>query len=183
MRVYVDTSIFIDYLSIRGLAGTGLRSAGRRGRTLDQVLRDAEQVLERIAHQHAAATSALSYYEVEEALYKSLAAGTAGVAHADLYRVAAARSIVPQTVVAIRFFNIEVLELTSETVDAQLRTPELQTRAVRAADALHVATAARWNADVIVTADEDLLRLDEVLRNDAGGLMKCCDSDVALGLL
>jgi predicted nucleic acid-binding protein len=183
MRVYVDTGVFIDYLSSRALAGTGLRSAGRRRRSLNEVLDDAERVLERIARRHVAATSALTYYEVEEALYKSLAAGTAHVAHADVYRVAAARSIVPQTAIAIQFFNVDVLELTAETVDAQLRIVELQTRGIRAADALHLATAARWSADLVLTTDEAVLRLDGVLRNDAGVQMQCCDTDDALDLL
>jgi len=183
MRVYVDTGIFIDYLSGRGLTGTGLRSVGRRGRSLEQVLGDAEQALERTARRHEGATSAFTYYEVEEALYKSLAVSTAGVAHADAYRVAAARSVVPQTVIAIQFFNIKVLELTSETVDAQLRIIELQTRGIRAADALHIATASRWNADVVLTTDEVILRVDNVLRNEAGKLMRCYDSDDALSVL
>lgn len=183
MRVYVDTGVFIDYLSGRGLTASGLRSAGRRGRSLEQVLNDAEQALQRIARRHKGATSALTYYEVEEALYKSLVAGTAGVAHADLYRVAAARSIVPQTVIAVQFFSIEVLELTAETVNTQLRIPELQTRGIRAADALHMASASRWNAGAIITADEEILRLDNLLRNDAGELMRCFDSDGALRVL
>jgi predicted nucleic acid-binding protein len=150
---------------------------------LEQVLGDAERVLERIARQHQCATSALTYYEVEEALYKSLTASTAGVAHADLYRVAAARSIVPQTIVAVQFFNIEVLDLTAETVQAQLRTVELQTHGIRAADALHIATAAQWNADVILTTDAAVLRIDNVLRNGVGKIIRCYDSDDALNIL
>jgi predicted nucleic acid-binding protein len=106
------------------------------------VFSDAEQVLGSIVR-HEGATSALTYYEVEEALYKTIAASTRGVANAEADRVSAARSIVPQTAIAIQFFNIEVLDLTSETVDAQLRTLELQTHGIRAADALHLASAVR----------------------------------------
>jgi hypothetical protein len=129
MRVYIDTGLFIDYLSARTVVATRLRSTGRRDRTRDQVLSDAERVLTRVERRHEGATSALTYYEVEEALYKSLRAGTTGVSNVDVYRVNAARSIVPQTVIAVTFFNIEVLELTPEIVDAQLRIVELQTGA------------------------------------------------------
>jgi hypothetical protein len=79
MRVYVDTGLFIDYLSGRGPAATSLRSVGRRGRSLEQVLSDAERVLESIARRHEGGTSVLTYYEAEEAPYKSLEAGTAFV--------------------------------------------------------------------------------------------------------
>lgn len=183
MRVYVDTGTFIDYLSGRALIGSGLRSAGRRGRSLEQVLRDTEQALDRAAGLHEVATSVLTYYEVEEALYKSLSTTSVGIAHADAYRVAAARSIVTQTVIAVQFFNINVLELTSETVDAQLRIVELQTRGIRAADALHIGTASRWNADVVLSTDEAILRLDNVHPNEAGTSMRCYDSDAALKVL
>ncbi|MGI8827350.1 MAG: hypothetical protein ACR2JC_17250 [Chloroflexota bacterium] len=94
MRVYVDTGIFIDYLSGRGFTETGLRSAGRRGRPLQQLLGDAERTLTRVGRHHEGATSALTFYEVEEALYRSLAASRAGVAHADRFRVAFGKKLI-----------------------------------------------------------------------------------------
>jgi hypothetical protein len=36
---------------------------------------------------------------------------------------------------------------------------------------------------VVLTADEAILQLDNVLRNDAGNLMRCYDSDDVLGVL
>lgn len=183
MRVYVDTGIFIDYLSHRGFAGSSLRAAGRRGRPLEQVLRDAERTLDRVARRHDGATSALTYYEVEEALYKTLVITTARVAQAEAYRVAAARSIVPQTIIAVAYFNIQVLDLTADTVDAQLRSVELQTHGIRAADALHLATASRWNADIFLTTDQTILKLDNALLNNAGKPIRCYDSDGALSVL
>jgi hypothetical protein len=41
----------------------------------------------------------------------------------------------------VELFNISVLDLTSGTIRLQLQQLELQTRGVRAADALHVASA------------------------------------------
>jgi predicted nucleic acid-binding protein len=125
----------------------------------------------------------LTYYEVEEALYKALAASTTGVAGGNAYRVAAARSIVPQTLIAIEFCGIEVLDLTSETIAAQLRMFELQTRGIRAADALHIATASEWNAEIVLSTDEAILGLDNVVSNSSGQLIRCCDTDEALKVL
>lgn len=183
MRVYIDTGLFIDYLSRRGLVAAHLRSQGRRGRSLEQVFDDAEKVLSRIAARHEGATSALTFYEVEEATYKSLVSATRGTAHADVYRIAAARATVAQTRIASEFFNMTVLDLTAATVDAQLRSLELQTQGIRAADALHVATALRWDANLILSTDDSILALDNLVRNEAGELMRCYDSHDALRAL
>lgn len=183
MKVYIDTGIFIDYLSAQAIAGSSLRSTNRRGRTPQKLFEDAENILKKVAASHIAATSSLTYYEVEEALFKQLTSVATGMANASTIRVLAARSIVPQTITAVRFFNIDVLDLTSTTVEEQLSNVELYIRGVRAADALHVASAINFDAEVLISVDEDVLKLDGVITNKSGVPIKFCDTDIALTIL
>ncbi|MEQ9487216.1 type II toxin-antitoxin system VapC family toxin [Coleofasciculus sp. F4-SAH-05] len=183
MKVYIDTGVFIDYLSPQAMAGETLRAANRRGRTPEVLSKDSENVLKLIASSHTGATSSLTYYEVEEALFKQLTSVAKGMANANTLRVLAARSIVPQTVTAIRFFGISVLDLTASTVEAQLNNVDLHIRGIRAADALHVASAINFNAEVLISVDEDVLKLDGVINNRSGIPIKFCDTDIALTIL
>lgn len=183
MKVYIDTGVFIDYLSSQAIAGSSLRSVERRGRTPQKLFADAEDVLKRVASSHTGATSTLTYYEVEEALFKQLTSVATGIANASTIRVLAARSIVPQTITAVRFFNIDVLDLTAKTVEAQLSNVELYIRGIRAADALHIASAINFDAEVVISVDEDVLKLDGALKNRSGVQIKICDTDVALTIL
>jgi len=73
VRVYFDTGVFIDFLSTRGSANALLRSAERRGRSPLDIAADAERLFEIVGKAHEGATSCLTYYEVEEALYRLLA--------------------------------------------------------------------------------------------------------------
>lgn len=183
MKVYIDTGVFIDYLSAQAIAGSTLRSTSRRGRSPQKLFEDAEGVLKVIAASHTGATSCLTYYEVEEALFKQLTSAAAGMANASKMRVIAARSIVPQTVTAIRFFGIDALDLTATVVSAQLDNMELLMKGIRAADALHIATAINFDAEVLISVDDDLLKLNGVIKNKSGILLKFCDTDEALSLL
>jgi predicted nucleic acid-binding protein len=60
---------------------------------------------------------------------------------------------------------------------------ELQKRGLRAADALHVATAVEFDADLLVSGDEDILNVDGVITNRSGRVIRCVDSHDALKLL
>jgi len=171
LKIYLDTGIFIDYLSAR--SNSGLRTAGRRGRSLSQISTDAE---------HQAATSCLTYYEVEEALYKSLALSAKGVPHAQKLLVPAARSLMIQAQGVVQTFGIVALNVTPATIALQLQTTILSTEGIRAADALHIATALEYEAELLVTADEQILNLDNMLSVPSGKL-RCLDSDGALQLL
>jgi predicted nucleic acid-binding protein len=70
-------------------------------------------------------------------------------------------------------FNISVLDLTAGTVRLQLRQLELQTRGIRAADALHAASAIEFDADLLVSTDDALLQLDRILANRRGANILC----------
>jgi len=83
----------------------------------------------------------------------------------------------------VELFSISVLDLTSATVRLQLQQLDLQTRGIRAADALHAATAIAFDADLLVSTDDALLGLDGILVNVDGRKIMCRDTDVALRLL
>ena len=183
MRVYFDTGVFIDYLSTRGNTNAILRSSGRRGRTPAEMAVDAERLFERVSRAHTGGTSCLTYYEVEEALYRLLAQSAKGVSSAGPLLIPAARSITTQVQIVVELFNVSVLDLTSGTVRLQLQQLDLQTRGIRAADSLHAASAIAFDADLIVSTDDALLDLDGILRNARGSKILCRDTDSSLQLL
>jgi hypothetical protein len=181
VRVYFDTGVFIDYLSVFGSTNAILRSSGRRGP--DAIAADAERLFEKVRRLHVGATSCLTYYEVEEALYRLLAQFAKGAPRADTFLIPAARFITTQVQIAIELFDISVLDLTPATVRLQLQQLDLQTRGIRAADALHAASAIAFDADLLVSTDEAVLQLDQVLVNARGGNIICRDTDLALQVL
>jgi predicted nucleic acid-binding protein len=183
VRVYFDTGVFIDFLSTRGYPNAILRSSGRRGRTPAEMAVDAERLFERVSRAHTGGTSCLTYYEIEEALYRLLAQSAKGVSNASTLLIPAARSITTQVQIVIELFNISVLDLTSGTVRLQLQQLDLQTRGIRAADSLHAASAIAFDADLIVSTDDSLLDLDNVLMNTRGGKILCRDTDSSLQIL
>ena len=183
MRVYFDTGVFVDYLSARGSTNAILRSAERRGRVPRDLAADAERLFESVSRKHIGATSCLTYYEVEEALYQLLAQSAKGVSQASALLVPAARSITTQVQIVIDLFNLSVLDLTPDTVRLQLQQLDLQTRGIRAADALHAASAIAFDTDLLVSTDQALLALDGVLANRRGSKIICCDTDFALAFL
>jgi hypothetical protein len=85
--------------------------------------------------------------------------------------------------IVIELFNISVLDLTSDTIRLQLQQLELQTRGIRAADALHASSAITFGADLLVSTDNALLGLDGILVNSSGSKVMCPDTDMALRLL
>jgi predicted nucleic acid-binding protein len=183
VRVYFDTGVFVDYLSARGSTNAILRSSQRRGRSPIDIAIDAERLFEKVSRKHIGATSCLTYYEVEEALYQLLIQTAKGVSQASALLVPAARSITTQVQMVINLFNLSVLDLTSGTVRLQLQQLDLQTRGIRAADALHAASAIGFDADLFVSTDAALLELDGILINNRGSTILCKDTDSALGLL
>lgn len=183
MKTYIDTGIFIDYLSSRGPVGQYLRKVDRRGRSPLQLREDAERCLTLLAKKHRALTSSLTFYEGEEAMYRELSASTSGMQYANKLIIPAARVTVRQILMVIEYFSIEVVELTRETVVAQCGNIKLETEGVRAADALHVTTALLHDADLILTTDSGILNLDSKFKAHSGSLLRCVDSDAALPLL
>src|SRR5205823_8171937 len=93
---------------------------------------DAERLFETVSKTHVGATSCLTYYEVEEALYRQLVQSTKGISRADSLLIPAARSITTQVQMVIELFGITALDLTAATVRLQLQQLDLQTRGIRA---------------------------------------------------
>jgi predicted nucleic acid-binding protein len=182
VRIYFDTGVFIDFLSVRGNMGGLLRASARRGRAPAKIAEDAELLFKKTARSHLSGTSCLTFYEVEEALYRSLTRSTRTVSRADVFLIPAARSMTTQVQIMIEMFNISVLDLTAATVRLQLQHLELQTRGIRSADALHAATAVAFDADLLVSTDQALLQLDGMLANNRGRIL-CRDTDSAIKLL
>lgn len=182
MRVYLDTGIFIDYLSVRSGTGAGLRTSPRRGRSPSQLNIDAEKLLKTIAT-HEGATSVLTYYEAEEALFGQLSVSTKGISNAQAMIIPPARSLPLQVHTAAVLFNISVRDLTAATIKTLLSNFDLQTRGTRAADAIHMVTAIEFDSDIVVSGDSGILKLDRILMNKRANAVVCCDSDVALTLL
>ncbi len=73
-----------------------------------------------------------------------------------------------------------MLDLTAATVRLHLQQLDLQTRGIRAADALHAATAIAFDADLLVSTDDAILGLDGILMNTHGRKIACRDTDLAL---
>jgi len=94
-----------------------------------------------------------------------------------------ARQFVTQALTTIDFYRIELVDLTRLVVDAQCSNLELQHRGIRAADALHITTALAEGAELLITTDAELIRLDNVFLNSAGAALRCVDTDHALALL
>jgi predicted nucleic acid-binding protein len=183
MRVYLDTGLFLDYLAPRGHAGTFLRTANRRGRTINDLSEDAAECLACISPMHEGMTSCLTLYEVEHTMYEKLKNLSTGLTDHHRYLITSARSLTIQVLSMVRYHGIRVLDLSQSVFEKAASELELQSRAIRAADSIHMATAMMNSADVIVTADDHLLGLDCVFRNPNGAQIRCVDTDVALTLL
>ncbi|HEY1930442.1 MAG TPA: hypothetical protein VGG99_00375 [Acetobacteraceae bacterium] len=181
MRVYVETGILIDYLAQGPFAM--LRATTRRGRDPARLLADATEVLQEISARHEGAASAFACYEAEEALYRLIRVSLQGQPHAAAARLTAARPILGQALTAARFFGLTVLPLVEDAVEALARADELVNHRVRAADGLHLMAAAAFDADLVLSADADLLRVDRLVRNRSGRPMHCCDTNVAMTAL
>jgi hypothetical protein len=80
-------------------------------------------------------------------------------------------------------FRIKLVELTKEVIRAQCGDLALQMKGVRAADALHVTTALLHDAELLLSADEDILKLDGELRTITGKVLRCLDTDAGISLL
>jgi predicted nucleic acid-binding protein len=184
VKVYLDAGVFLDYLIGEGHPGANLRSSKRRGRDPQRLRIDVEKCLMAIHDHHIGITSTVTCWEVEEAMYGELVRNSPESRfNARRLTVPAARHLVRQTLGTIDFFAIQLIDLTSLVVIAQSSNVELQDRGVRAADALHITTALAESAELLVTTDAELIRLDKIFENSAGVALRCVDTDQALALL
>lgn len=184
MKAYLDSGVFIDYLVAEGHPGSYLRSTKRRGRDPERLRSDVQKCFAAIRYRHSGATSTVTCWEVEEALYGELVRRSPEASsHDKRLFIPTARDFVTQTLTAIDFFHIELVNLTRLVIAAQCGNLELQHRGIRAADALHITTALAEGAELLITTDAELIRLDNVFGNSAGASLRCVDTDQALSLL
>jgi predicted nucleic acid-binding protein len=116
-------------------------------------------------------------------MYKQLAESAKGVSHAGRLVIPAARSVMVQMMMAVELFSVEVLSLDRGVVMEQLRQVDLQLKGVRAADSLHITSAIVSGAEIIVSGDDDMLKLDQQFRTPNGGIIRCLDTDIVLATL
>ena len=183
MNVYLDTGFFIDYFVERGHSATLLRTADRRGRTVQQLCEDAHNCMVTVARNHTGQTSALTLVEAETTLFDALQSASPEVPDKYRYLVTSARAQAVQVMSAVRFNSIQVLPLSADVLNRVLTTLDLQHYAIRVADAVHVSTAMTADSDIIVSTDRHVLGLDGRIPNSSGTMMRCVDTDVALALL
>jgi predicted nucleic acid-binding protein len=184
VKAYLDSGVFIDYLVAEDHPGFYLRSTKRRGRDPERLRTDAEKCLTAIWQRHSGATSSVTCWEVEEAMYGELVRQSPNAGSQARRRfIPPARYFVTQALTTIDYFRIELVDLTRLVVAAQCRNLELQHRGIRAADALHIITALAEGAELFITTDAELIRLDNVFENSAGATLRCVDTDQALALL
>lgn len=82
-----------------------------------------------------------------------------------------------------KFHNVQVVDLGQAVFERIVSEIELQNRAVKVGDSIHVATAILHNVDLIVSTDDDILALNGVFANQNGTRIQCLDTDDALQLL
>lgn len=185
MRVYFDTGVFIDYLIYRDSLISLLRNQTRRGRSLAELSEDVTNCLQIIARNHEGFTSAFTLYEVEKSMLYRLRRASSGIDLVDKnrYLVNSARLLFQQTLAAIQYHNFRILDLTENDLLKKMTELEIAIRNIKPGDSLHIATAILHNAELIISTDRDLLRLNNIFTNNNGLQIHCCDTDQAVNLL
>lgn len=183
MRVYLDTGVFIDYFINRSHAGHYLRTGRRRGRTPKRLQKDVESCLSRISRKHKGFTSSLTLYELEHALFTAMKDAYKGSSHSIPLLLSSARAAVVQGMTAAQIYKISLVDVSETIILKQVREVALQFHGIMAADSLHIITAIETDADVVISTDTHMHKLDKVFHNNRGLQIRCVDTDVALTLL
>jgi hypothetical protein len=127
--------------------------------------------------------SAFSFYEVEEALYALVSGAIRGVPNVQSKRLAATRPILVQALYAARLFDLEILSLTEGVIGRVASSASSANQGVRIADRLHLVMAAEYDADLLLSGDRDILRLDGRIPNRSDRGIRCCDTNAGLQFL
>jgi len=122
-------------------------------------------------------------FELENALVAELQRVYKGSSHLTPFIISSARSAVVQGMTVAQIYNVKLLDVSERIVLKQLQEEDLQLRGIMAADSLHVVTAVQANADIIISTDNHIQRLDKIFQNEGGSQIRCVDTDVALTLL
>jgi hypothetical protein len=125
----------------------------------------------------------VTLFEAERTLFDALSAQLPAVPDRFRFLVTSARAISVQVLTAIRFNQITVDSLDVATFEQVVQNLELQQRGVRVGDALHIVSAVRCNAEIIVSGDAGILGLSGVFQNSIGQAIGCHDTDAVIPLL
>jgi hypothetical protein len=80
-------------------------------------------------------------------------------------------------------YNINILDLSKNTIKKLTEEIELQQRGIRVADSLHIATAILNNIELVISTDAHILGLNNIFINANGDRIQCLDTDKAKLLL
>lgn len=183
MKVYLDTGVFVDYLTYHGFLGSFLRKKGRRNRTVQQLHQDVSDCLDKISKCPDGFTSCLAMYEAEEALFARLMKASRGLSHGKKFAITSSRTLNLQILTIKQVFKLRILDLTEKTFEEEQKQISLQIKGIRAGDSLHMTTAILNDADMIITTDKNLLALDKIFQNAKGTQMQCLDTNIAKRIL
>jgi hypothetical protein len=106
-----------------------------------------------------------------------------GASHSIPLIVSSARSAVVQGMTVAQIYKISLVDVSETIILKQLQEISLQFHGIMAADSLHIITAIETDADVIISTDTHMHKLDNVFYNSRGLQIRCVDTDVALTLL
>lgn len=99
-----------------------------------------------------------------------------GSSHLTPFIISSARAAVAQGMTVAQIYNVKLLEVSENIVQRQLQEVDLQLRGIMAADSLHVVTAIQADADLIVSTDTHIRKLDNIFQNGRGSPIRCVDT-------
>jgi hypothetical protein len=179
VKVYLDTGVFVDYLSYPSYLVLPLRKKGRRNRSIQQLQQDVNDCLSKISKKHEGFTSCLALYEAEEALFARLLKAAKGAPHGRNFAISSSRPLITQILTVKKLFNLRILDLTETTFQDEIKNINLQIEGIRAGDSLHMVTAILNDADMVITTDKHLIGLKNKFLNSKNSPITCYDTNQA----
>jgi len=189
VRVYLDTGVFVDYLLYRcSIVNSYLRKRGRRNRTIQTLSNDVTVCLSKIgSNTHSAFTSAITFLEVEEIIFdrlkKARTQSSTPIPHYMMHLITEARTSLFQIDGVIATYGISIAEYNRDVIDGVKAAQQLMQQKIQSRDAIHIITAMKENADLIISTDNDILNLHNKIQNDNGNNIRCLDTDQAKRIL
>lgn len=178
MIIYLDTGIFFDYLIERSHSESILRKNGRSKRDNEQLRNDVEECFKKFSG-HTIITSCITFYETEDAMLKQLKNGEDNIDNRSKLILMSARTVLDQVSLVANMYNIRCIELTSDIFTGIVNNAVLKSNGVKLGDSIHAITAVNEKAELIITGDNHMKKLNEKLINSDGKRIRCLDTDEA----
>lgn len=175
MIIYLDTGFFIDYFSGRSMVAVNLRTESRRGRKVDQIQKDSESILKKTGT-HELITSVTTALEYSDNTYDELKKFSKGLPDISVENVMKTKAETAVFYKRCEKEHIRLVPLDDKILLYALRNPEYDELEIK--DAIHVQTARISKANIIVSADSDLLKCDKTFDR-----IRILDTDGVLKLL